>query len=402
MRLIADLHIHSRFSRATSPRMDLESLAHWARIKGIGLLGTGDFTHPQWLKELKDGLLPDGNGLFRYGGVRFMLTSEISLIWKQDGRVRKVHVLVLAPSLESVKRIDRDLALIGNLTSDGRPILGISAQHLAEIVWNADETAELIPAHIWTPWFSIFGSRSGFDSLEDCFGAYTKRIFAIETGLSSDPPMNWRLSALDHLTLISNSDAHSPSKLGREATLFDLPEPSYTSVIEAMKTCDEAHFLGTIEFYPQEGKYHYDGHRKCGVALSPREAMKLNNICPVCGKPLTIGVMHRVEDLADRQDARGLSVRPPYRSLVPLEEIISQAVGVGVKTKTVSREYARLIEEFGDEFRILLDLPPEEMEGRVPERILRGIMHVRSGNVQITPGYDGVYGKVHIPLDADQ
>ena len=400
MRLIADLHIHSRFSRATSPRMDLESLAHWAKVKGIGLLGTGDFTHPQWLKELKDGLLPNGNGLFRYGGVRFMLTSEISLIWKQDGRVRKVHVLVLAPSLESVERINRDLALIGNLTSDGRPILGASAQHLAEVVWNADESAELIPAHVWTPWFSVFGSRSGFDSLEECFGAYTKRIFAIETGLSSDPPMNRRLSALDHLALISNSDAHSPSKLGREATLFDLPEPSYTSVIEAMKTRDPSRFLGTIEFYPQEGKYHYDGHRKCGVVLSPREATKLDNICPVCGKALTIGVLHRVEALADRADGSASVVRPPYRSLVPLEEIISQAVGVGVKTKTVSREYARLIEKFGNEFSILLDLPQKEMEGRAPEPILRGIMAVRSGDVEIVPGYDGVYGQVHIPTDA--
>lgn len=382
--------------------MDLESLAHWAKVKGIGLLGTGDFTHPQWLKELKESLVPDGNGLYRYDGMRFMLTSEISLIWKQDGSVRKVHVLVLAPSLESVERIGHDLSMIGNLASDGRPILGISAQHLAEVVWNADETAELIPAHVWTPWFSVFGSRSGFDSLEDCFGPYTKRIFAIETGLSSDPPMNWRLSALDDLTLISNSDAHSPSKLGREATLFDLYEPSYESMIDAMKTRDPSRFLGTIEFYPQEGKYHYDGHRKCGVVLSPREAMAKDNICPVCGKPLTIGVMHRVEDLADREHYDAALVRPPYRSLVPLEEIISQAVGVGVKTKTVSREYARLIEEFGDEFRILLDLARGELQARVPPRILQGIMRIRSGDVEITPGYDGVYGKVHIPLDADQ
>jgi len=402
MRLIADLHLHSRFSRATSPQMDLASLAHWAKIKGIGLLGTGDFTHPQWLKELRDGLVAEGNGLYRYDDVRFMFTSEISAIWSQDGRVRKVHVLVLAPSLDAVERIDRDLSLIGNLASDGRPILGISAQRLAEVVWNAEETAELIPAHIWTPWFSVFGSRSGFNSLEECFGKHTKRIFAIETGLSSDPPMNWRLSALDHLTLISNSDAHSPSKLGREATLFDLPEPSYESVIAAMKTRDPTRFLGTIEFYPQEGKYHYDGHRKCGVVLSPREAMKLDNTCPVCGKPLTIGVLHRIEDLADRSDGSATSVHPAYRNLVPLEEIIAQALGVGVKTKTVSREYTRLIEEFGDEFRILLDLPREELEGHVPSRILAGIMHVRSGDVEITPGYDGVYGQVRIPLDADQ
>jgi len=402
MRLIADLHIHSRFSRATSPQMSLEALAHWAKIKGIGLLGTGDFTHPQWVKELKDGLAPEGNGLYRYDDVRFMLTAEISAIWSQDGRVRKVHLLVLTPSFESVERINRGLALIGNLASDGRPILGISAQHLAEIVWDADERAEIIPAHVWTPWFSVFGSRSGFDSLEDCFGPYTKRIFAIETGLSSDPPMNWRLSALDNLALISNSDSHSPSKLGREATLFDLPDPSYESVIEAMRTRDPAHFLGTIEFYPQEGKYHYDGHRKCGIVLSPREAMQIDNTCPVCGKPLTIGVLHRIEELADRDDGSASAVRSQYRSLVPLEEILSQALGVGVKTKTVSREYDRLIEEFGREFRILLDLPQSEMEERVPGRILRGIMAVRLGNVEVIPGYDGIYGQVRIPFDAAQ
>ena len=400
MRLIADLHIHSRFSRATSPQMNLEALAHWAKIKGIGLLGTGDFTHPQWLKELKDGLAPEGSGLYRHDGVLLMLTSEISLIWKQGGRVRKTHILVLAPSIESVERINRGLSLIGNLASDGRPILGISAQHLAEIVWNADERAEIVPAHVWTPWFSVFGSRSGFDSLEECFGQYTRRIFAVETGLSSDPPMNRRLSALDKLTLISNSDAHSPSKLGREATLFDLPEPSYEGVIEAMKTRDPSRFLGTIEFYPQEGKYHYDGHRKCGVVLPPREAIARDNTCPVCGKPLTIGVLHRVEDLADRDDEGASVVCPPYTSLVPLEEILSQVLGVGVKTKTVSREYDRLIEEFGSEFRILLDLPGKEMEGRVPARILRGIMAVRSGDVEVIPGYDGLYGQVRIPIDA--
>ena len=400
MRLIADLHIHSRFSRATSLQMNLETLAHWAKIKGIGLLGTGDFTHPQWLKKLKDGLVSEGNGLYRYNDVHFMLTTEISAIWSQGGRVRKVHLLVLAPSIEAVERINSGLSLIGNLASDGRPILGISAQHLAEVVWNADERAEIIPAHVWTPWFSLFGSRSGFDSIEECFGEYTKRIFAVETGLSSDPPMNWRLSALDDLTLISNSDAHSPSKLGREATLFDLPEPTYGRVIEAMKRRDPARFQGTIEFYPQEGKYHYDGHRKCGIALSPSEAMKIDNICPVCGKPLTIGVLHRVEDLADRDDGSTSVARPGYTSLIPLEEIISQALGVGVKTKTVSRKYTSLIEEFGSEFRILLDLPREEMEGRVPERILRGIMAVRSGDVEIVPGYDGVYGQVRIPTDA--
>ncbi len=401
MRLIADLHIHSRFSRGTSPKIDLPSLAHWAKIKGIGLLGSGDFTHPQWSKELKKGLRPDGSGLYFYENVRFMLTTEISAIWSQDGKVRKVHMLVLAPSFDVVERISRDLSLIGNLASDGRPILGMSARQLAEIVWNAEESAELIPAHIWTPWFSVFGSRSGFDSVEDCFGPYSPRIFAVETGLSSDPPMNWRLSALDRVTLISNSDAHSLNKLGREATVFDLEDVSYSAIIESLKTRDPRHFLGTIEFYPQEGKYHYDGHRKCGVVLSPQESMALGNICPVCGKPLTIGVMHRVEDLADRQDMGSVKDRPSYRSLVPLEEIISQALGVGVNSKSVTRHYLSLIERFGSEFGILMDLPLSDIKDRVNPRIAQGISQVRSGEVMITPGYDGVYGSVHIPFQPD-
>ncbi len=401
MRLIADLHIHSRFSRGTSPRIDLPSLAHWAKIKGIGLLASGDFTHPEWLKELKKSLKPDGGGLFFYKNVRFMLTTEISAIWSQEGKVRKVHMLVLASSFKVVDRINHDLSLIGNLASDGRPILGMSAKQLAEIIWNAEEQAELIPAHIWTPWFSVFGSKSGFDSIKACFGKYSPRIFAAETGLSSDPPMNWRLSELDRLTLISNSDAHSLNKLGREATVFDLDDVSYSAIIDSMKTRDPEHFLGTIEFYPQEGKYHYDGHRKCGVVLSPRQSMELGNICPVCGKPLTIGVMHRVVDLADRQDTNLVKDRPSYRHLVPLEEIISQGLGVGVKSKTVTREYSRIIKQFGSEFSILMDLPLSDMKDKVNPRIVQGISHVRSGKVVIAPGYDGVYGSVRIPLEAD-
>jgi len=400
MRLIADLHIHSRYSRATSPTTDLPALAHWAKIKGIDLVGTGDFTHPEWFKALQDNLEPVENGLYRYAEAVFMLTTEVSAIWSQDGRVRKVHLLVLAPSLEAVVQINRELSKIGNLAADGRPILGTSAEHLVEAIWSAEPTAEVIPAHAWTPWFSVFGSRSGFDSLEECFGKYTKRIFAIETGLSSDPEMNWRLSSLDSITLVSNSDAHSPSKLGREATLFDLPEPSYDALISAMKDHDPARFLGTIEFYPQEGKYHYDGHRACGVVLPPREAMKLGNRCPICGKPLTIGVMHRVEELADRAEGDGPTQRIPYRCLVPLEEIIAQALGIGPNTKGVAREYERLIARFGNEFRILLDLSEEDLQRETPSRILQGIMKVRAGELKIEPGYDGVYGKVRIPLDA--
>ena len=402
MRLIADLHIHSRYSRATSPQTDLPNLARWAKIKGIDILGTGDFTHPDWFNELKANLVPEGNGLYTYAGVRFMLTVEISAIWSQAGKVRRVHLVVLAPSLEAAARINQELGKIGNLAADGRPTFGSSAVKLAEIIWNTVPDAVVIPAHAWTPWFSVFGSRSGFDSLEECFGPYTNRIFAIETGLSSDPPMNWRLSALDDITLISNSDAHSPAKLGREATVFDLPEPSYAGIIAAMKSRDPTRFLGTIEFFPEEGKYHYDGHRACGVVLSPREAIKLGNRCPVCGKPLTIGVMHRVEDLADRPEGDGPTIRPPFRSLVPLPEIIAQARGTGVNTKGVTHEYDRLIKRFGNEFRILLDLPQEELAPDVPARILAGITRVRQRDLVIAPGYDGVYGTIKIPLTAEE
>ncbi len=402
MRLIADLHIHSHYSRATSPQTDLPNLAHWAKVKGIDVLGTGDFTHPRWFAELKANLVPEGNGLYTYAGVRFMLTAELSAIWSQGGKVRKVHLLILAPSLEAVARINQELGRIGNLAADGRPTFGSSAVKLVEIIWSAAPDAVVIPAHAWTPWFSVFGSRSGFDTLAECFGQYTERIFAIETGLSSDPPMNWRLSALDSITLISNSDAHSPAKLGREATLFDLPAPSYAGMIDAMRSRDPKRFLGTIEFFPEEGKYHYDGHRACGVVLPPREAIKRGNRCPVCGKPLTVGVMHRVEDLADRPPDDLPTDRPPFRSLVPLPEIIAQALGTGVNTKGVSQEYDRLIKRFGSEFRILLDLPEEELASGVPARILDGIRKVRRRELVIEPGYDGVYGTVKIPIEAEE
>ncbi len=406
MRLIADLHIHSHYSRATSPQTDLPHLARWAKAKGIDVLGTGDFTHPRWFAELKANLIPEGNGLYTYAGVRFMLTAELAVIWSQGGMVRKVHLLVLAPSLEAVRRIDQELGALGNLAADGRPTFGSTAVKLVEAIWNAAPDAVVIPAHAWTPWFSVFGSRSGFDSLEECFGPYTDRIFAIETGLSSDPPMNWRLSALDSITLISNSDAHSPAKLGREATLFNLTEPSYSGIVGAMKGRDPKEFLGTIEFFPEEGKYHYDGHRACGVVLPPREAIERGNRCPLCGKPLTAGVMHRVEDLADRP-ADDLpddlpADRPPFRSLVPLPEIIAQALGTGVNTKGVTQEYERLIRRFGNEFRILLDLPEEELASGVPARILDGIKKVRRRDLVIEPGYDGVYGTVKIPIEAEE
>ncbi len=402
MRLIADLHIHSRYSRATSPTIDLPTLSRAARAKGVDILGTGDFTHPQWFRILREGLSPEGNGLYLHDGVRYLLSTEISAIWSHDGRVRKVHLLVIAPSLEDVSRINRELASIGNLSADGRPTLGVSAERLLDAIYNASPEAEVIPAHAWTPWFSVFGSRSGFDSLDECFGRYTDRIFAIETGLSSDPPMNWRLSALDEVALVSNSDAHSPANIGREATVFDLSEPSYRSLVAAMKGGGDGRLLGTIEFFPQEGKYHYDGHRSCGIVVPPERSIKLNNLCPVCGKPLTIGVMHRVEDLADRPAGFTPPDRPPYTSLVPLPEIIAQALGTGVKAKAVAREYERLIRRFGNEFRILLDLPEDELRRGAPPRIAEGIVKVRRGDLRIEPGYDGAYGKVTIPLSDDE
>lgn len=398
MRLIADLHIHSRYSRATSPETDLPHLVRWAKRKGIDLLGTGDFTHPEWLQSLEKTLLPEANGLARYEGIWFLPTAEVAAIWNQDGKTRKVHLLVLAPSLEAASRINRALSRIGNLAADGRPMLGISAERLVETIWNAAPAAEVIPAHAWTPWFSVFGSRSGFDRLEECFGRHTERIFAIETGLSSDPAMNGRVSSLDRIALVSFSDAHSPSRLGREATLFELPEPSYDGIVAALKARDPARFLGTVEFFPEEGKYHYDGHRACGVVLSPREAIARGNLCPSCGKPLTIGVMHRVEELADRPEGEGPPARIPYRRLVPLDEIIAQALGTGPDTKGVLEEYERLVHNYGSEFRILLDLPAEDLARHTPPQILEGIRKVRAGELKIEPGYDGVFGKVTIPL----
>jgi len=402
MRLIADLHIHSRFSRATSPEMDLPALARWAKVKGIDILGSGDFTHPQWFNTLEACFVPAGDGLYRYEETLFMLTAEVAAIWSQAGRVRKVHLLVLAPSLEAAARINCELARIGNLAADGRPMLGISAKSLVEAIWSAEPNAEVVPAHAWTPWFSVFGSRSGFDSLEECFGEHRERIFAIETGLSSDPAMNWRLSCLDEIALVSNSDAHSPAKLGREVTLFDLPAASYDGILRAIKEREPTHFLGTIEFFPQEGKYHYDGHRACGIVLAPREAMAKGNRCPVCGKPLTIGVMHRVEELADRPEGEGSAGRVPYRSLVPLVEVIAQAIGFQPGTKSVTQEYERLIGHFGSEFRILLDLQEDELRKATSPRLLQAIGKVRAGELDIEPGYDGVYGKVTIPLDAEE
>jgi len=399
MKFVGDFHIHSKHSRATSPSMDLESLEAWARIKGITVLGTGDSTHPKWFGNIKEKLIPDERGLFKLRNLdsptRFLLTSEISCIYKKNGKVRKIHIIVFASTILAVEKINEKLNKIGNLNSDGRPILGLDAKELAKIVLDADENCLVVPAHAWTPWFSVFGSKSGFNSLEECFDEYTKYIYAIETGLSSDPAMNWRLSQLDKITLISNSDAHSSPKLGREANVFDT-ELSYGGIADAIKSKDKKKFLYTVEFFPEEGKYHYDGHRLCGVNLSPKKSKKYNNICPKCGKPLVIGVLNRVEELADRPEGFVPENAIPFKNLIPLNEIIAESIGKTVAAKDVEMHYNNLIKNLGNEFKILLDSERKEIEKESLPEIAEGILRMREGKVFTEPGYDGVYGKIKI------
>lgn len=385
-----------------------EGIWKWAQLKGINVMGTGDFTHPQWFKELTKKFEPTGHGLFYLreeyrtqdvfpscmADVFFILTAEISCIYSKKGRTRKVHCLIFVPDFESAARINIALSRVGNLSSDGRPILGLDAKELLNITLDSGSDNMFIPAHAWTPHFSVFGAGSGFDSLDECFEELTPHIYAIETGLSSDPPMNWRLSALDRITLISNSDAHSALKIGREANIFDIT-PSYRGFMEAIKT--RKGFIGTIEFFPEEGKYHYDGHRSCGVGLSPEETINHHNyICPVCGKRLTVGVMHRVTILADRQDGFKPHGSPEYRNLIPLAEILSEALKTGVGSKAVMEAYMNMLKNLGNEFSILLDTSLDEIE-RVSSPIVReAIARMREGRIHIAPGYDGEYGKIKI------
>ena len=401
MKFIADFHIHSKYSRATSKDMDLESLDKWAKIKGIKVMGTGDFTHPEWLVNLKNKLEPAEEGLFKLKkddqGTRFILTSEISCIYSKNNKVRKVHILIFAPSFEIVDKINFKLGAIGNLKSDGRPILGLDAKDLAKIALEASSDCMVIPAHIWTPWFSLFGSKSGFNTIEECFEEYSKYIYAMETGLSSDPAMNWKISFLDRITLISNSDSHSPRKIGREANMFDT-ELSYAGISDALKTKDSNKFLYTVEFYPEEGKYHFDGHRNCDVVLTPKETKKYNGICPVCGKPLTVGVLNRVEELSDRKDGFMPENKIPFKSLVPLSEIISDVLGVGVASKAVEIEYNNLIKKVGSEFGVLLDASESSLKSATKSEIADGILKIREGKVSKKPGYDGVYGKISVSV----
>jgi len=390
-----------------------EKLWQWAQIKGITVIATGDFTHPLWLKELTRKLEPLGNGLFQLreefredvvpdscrGEVFFLLTAEVSCIYRKADRTRKIHSLIFVPDFESALRVNAKLAEIGNLNADGRPILGLDAKELLRIALDASPSALFVPAHAWTPHFSVFGAFSGFDSLEECFEELTPHIHAIETGLSSDPPMNRRLSALDGLTLISNSDAHSPSRLGREANIFDTGI-SYDEITDAIRT--GRGFAGTIEFFPEEGKYHYDGHRVCKARLSPRETRENNYRCPVCGREVTVGVLHRVEKLADREAGEVVSGVPHYRSLIPLAEVIAETLDVGAASKAVSRVYHSLTEKLGSEFHILMDASRDYIEEAGSEMIGEAVERVRRGDVGIEPGYDGEFGKIRIFTDDER
>jgi len=416
MRILADFHIHSRFSRATSQAITVENLAKWAKIKGINIVGTGDFTHPQWLKELKENLVPAERGLYVYKNdeellknnnqlnnkvTRFVLTAETSHIYTKNNRGRRIHLLVLVPSFETVDKINTELSWTSNLSSDGRPILGMNIIDFTKLILTSDENCLIIPAHIWTPWYSIFGSMSGFDSLEEAFEEMAPYIFAIETGLSSDPLMNWRLSNLDKVYLVSNSDAHSLEKIAREANVFELEKLDYFEILGALKdrsfrNQNKSRLIETLEFYPEEGKYHFDGHRLCNISFSPKETKAHNGICPVCNKPLTIGVLNRVEALADREEGFIPENAIPFKSLIPLEEIIAQSLKVNSKTKKVSEIYFGLCEKFNGELNILLNLDLKELENEGYYDLALGINKMRKGEVIKIPGYDGEYGKIKV------
>ena len=419
MKFAADLHIHSRYSRATSKHLNIASLAAWSRIKGVHVLGTGDFTHPAWLQQLKEVLEPAEPGFYRlrdsvtrdYSSLlrssvcaeaiptRFVLTAEISCIYTKAGKVRKVHNILFVPDFLSAENINSRLGAIGNLASDGRPILGLDCRDLLEIVLENSAHGFLVPAHIWTPWFSLFGSKSGFDCLDDCFEDLSEHVFALETGLSSDPAMNRLVSSLDKYSLISNSDCHSPAKLCREANLFDTGFDFY-SLKEAIKNpCDSSgrqHFTATIEMYPEEGKYHHDGHRKCGFCCVPTKSRSLDGRCPRCGKQLTIGVLSRIMDLADRDAPRYPEGSPAVYSLIPLQEILSEIVQVGVNSKTVRDHYLQCVERFGSELNVLIRTPVAELASSYSPLLAESIHRMRQEKVIRSPGFDGEFGSISV------
>jgi len=398
MRIVADLQLHSKYALATSKDMDLEHLAAGAKVKGLGLLGTGDFTHPKWFAEIKSKLEPiENTGLFSYSGMTWMLSGEVSTVYEQGGRVRKVHHLLYAPDFETVAQANDLLSKCARLASDGRPVLkGMDSAALVEGLTSISGSFVVIPAHAWTPWFGMLGSRSGFDSVKECYQDQAGKIFALETGLSSDPPMNWRLSSLDSFALVSNSDAHSPNpwRLGREANAFEIQRPSYREVFDSIRQKDRSRFLFTIEVDPSYGKYHFTGHKRCGVSMPPQEAQKAGNKCPKCGKKMTIGVLQRVEELADRPEGYVPSGAIPFRRLLPLYEVISFATGVNrLYARPVLEMQDLLIQRFGSELDVLMDAPEGDMAAVVPPRVARAIVASREGRVTVVPGYDGVYGK---------
>lgn len=420
MKVYADLHFHSKYSRAVSPKMELENIAQWANKKGVDLVTTADFTHPLWIRNIKNKLISIRPGIYRLKdqpeeSPNFIINTELSFIYNQH----RIHMLVFVPSIEVAEKINRLLTNKNfNLMSDGRPILGISPKQFIEMTQNIDQNIFYLPAHIWTPWFSLFGSKSGYNSIKNCFGQYSHLITAVETGLSSDPLMNWQIKQLDQRIIVSFSDAHSPANLGREVTAFELPKKfTYQNMITALKskTDSQSKILMTVEFYPQEGKYHYSGHRKCNVIQSPEETQKLGSTCPVCGKTLTIGVMHRVNQLAKNNKIKpkiktinGLkmihrpqNVHPPFVRLIPLQEVIAEAEGVGVKTKTVTKKYNLAISHFGNELNILLNASLDKIDSKLGKRIAQGIKKNRTGEISIQPGYDGLYGEVKIWQDKE-
>ncbi len=377
-----------------------ETLSKWAKIKGIHLLGTGDITHPEWRKLLKQKLKPVDKGIFEHNGVNFILSGEVNLIYSDKGRTKKIHIILYFPDFESAEKLSKKLSIYGSLAQDGRPILSLDAQNLVEMALSVSTDIMIIPAHIWTPWFSLFGSNSGFDSIEECFGDYTDKITALETGLSSDPEMNWRVKEIDRFSLISNSDSHSPSRIGREANVFS-KRLNYFELKQVLEEKDTDKFLFTIEFYPEEGKYHYDGHRKCGVSLPPEKTKEMGYLCPVCEKSLTIGVLHRVENLSTRVKGEKPVRYVPYKNLVPLDEIISEVLNMGKETKKVDDEYRKIISYFGNEMEILLNAPLEDIETKFHPNIARGISNLRENRVKKIPGYDGVYGKIKVLGDEE-
>ncbi len=464
MQVIADLQLHSKYARAVSPQMVIPFIGLWAKIKGIGLIATGDWTHPLWMREIKANLTEDGSGLlslkkneerFDDEGPLFLLESEVSCIYTQGGKGRRVHTLIWSPTIDTCDKINKELTRRGaNLLSDGRPIIGLTSIQVAEVVLTIDPKCLIVPAHVWTPWFSLYGSKSGFDSISDCYGQYAKDIFAVETGLSSDPSMNWRIKELDNRSIVSFSDAHSGPKLGREATVFEMEKMDFNSIREAITRPSTTNFsdstvkIGsqssghsntsssqdtisadskivvgrphstisyTLEFYPEEGKYHYTGHRACGVKQDPRETGEKGTVCPVCGKPLTIGVMHRVEELAGRSEAdlklitkevpgtkvkgiysKAFSNRPPYIKLVPLQEIIAETIGGAPTAVNVQNEYKKLTNQFSNEFAVLLQTSVQDITKVSGEKIAQAVQKVREGDIVIDPGYDGVFGVVKI------